>query len=72
MNIEQIKTGIISLMSIFGTFMIFKHWKEAAFLKIISVIGVGGIAWAMLKGKDIFSIAWNVISAILGVFGVHI
>lgn len=72
MDIEQIKTGAITLLGIFGAGLVLKHWKEAAFLKIAGIIGAGSIIWALLSGKDLFSIAWKIITAFLGVFGLKV
>ncbi|MDG6152232.1 hypothetical protein NGA60_09460 [Lactococcus formosensis] len=71
MNIHQITNGAITLLGLVGAGLIVKHWKEAAFLKIAGVIGAGSIVWAMLSGKDLFGMAWKVVTSVLGVFGLH-
>ncbi|MGY3713666.1 MULTISPECIES: TcpD family membrane protein [Lactococcus] len=72
MSIEDIKHGFIVLLAIIAGGMIFKHWKNAAWMEIVSVLAIGGIMWALFTGKDIFAMMWSVITAILKVFGIHI
>lgn len=69
MSFASIKTGLIMLIVVVAAVMCFKHWKNGAWVDILSVVGIGSIMWALLTGKDLFGIAWKVISAILGVFG---
>lgn len=72
MSIEDIKRGFIVLLAIVAGGMIFKHWKNAAWIEILSVIAIGALMWALFTGKDLFGIMWQVIVAILKVFGIHI
>lgn len=72
MSIEDIKRGFIVLLAIIAGVMIFKHWKNGAWVEILSVLGIGGIMWALFSGKDIFAMMWQFITAILKVFGIHI
>jgi hypothetical protein len=72
MSIEDIKKGFVILLAVVAAIMIFKHWKNGAWIEIISVIAIGAIMWALFTGKDLFGIMWQVITAILKVFGIHI
>jgi hypothetical protein len=72
MSFSQLTSGLITLIAIVAGFMIFKHWKNNAWADILSTVAIGGLLWALFSGKDIFSMAWDVIVAILGVFGIKL
>ncbi|MBL3717183.1 MULTISPECIES: hypothetical protein [Lactococcus] len=71
MSFEDIKSGFIVVLAVVAAIMIFKHWKNAAWMEIISVLAIGGIMWALFTGKDIFAMMWKVITALLKVFGIN-
>ncbi|MGI1836875.1 TcpD family membrane protein [Lactococcus garvieae] len=69
MSFASIKTGLISLLFVGAVVICFKAWKEGKWVEIFTTLGIGGIFWALLTGKDLFAMAWKVVTAILGVFG---
>ncbi len=69
MSFGSIKTGLISLIFVAAAVFCFKAWKEGKWAEIFTTLGIGAILWALLSGKDLFAMAWKVISAVLGVFG---
>ena len=69
MTVEQIVKGIIQLVIIFGGLWLIVAWKGGQIIKVIAGFFVISIAIAMLRGVDLFSIGWTIISAILKFMG---
>jgi hypothetical protein len=72
MTLSSIETGLLNLLMVVAAFMVWKHWKNNAWAEIGSVVLIGGIIWAFLSGKDIFSFAWGVVVAILNALGIKV
>lgn len=72
MDYATITSGLITLLGIIAFFLILKHWKAGAWAEVLSVLGIVAVCWAMLSGKDIFSIVWDFLTGFLNVFGVNV
>ena len=72
MQFTTITHGLVVLLGIITFFLILKHWKAGAWVEVLSALGIAGVGWALLTGKDIFSIVWQFLTGILNVFGVSV
>jgi hypothetical protein len=69
MSFDQIIKGIIQLVGIGGGIWLIFAWKGGQIMKVILGFFIIGTAIAMLRGTDIFSVAWAIVEAILKCIG---